>query len=70
MMDEHEPIFERAIGLPFGYVITARARPSTVKRTALRLLPWAVYLALPQGRGSRLMLAVARRVSPLIKPLG
>jgi hypothetical protein len=64
---EPEPIFERTIHLPAGYVFTARARPSTIRRTALRLLPWALYVALPQGRGARIAFALATRFSPLFK---
>jgi len=64
---EPEPVFEKSVSLPMGYVFTARARPSTVKRTVIRLLPWAVYAMLPPGRRARLALSVARRFSPLVK---
>jgi hypothetical protein len=64
---DNEPIFEKSMKLPYGYVFTARARPSTVKRTLLRLLPWAVYVALPQGRVAKAAFFVATRVSPLMK---
>jgi hypothetical protein len=64
---EPEPIFEKSLALPLGYVLTARARPSTMRRTAIRLLPWAVYAMLPPGRRARLALSVARRFSPLVK---
>jgi hypothetical protein len=64
---EPEPIFERTIELPLGYTFTARARPSTIRRTAIRLLPWALYAAMPAGRGSKIALLVAQRVSPLVK---
>lgn len=64
---EQDPIYERSVALPMGYVFTARIRPSTILGTALRLLPWALYVMLPQGRGSRLVLAAARRLSPLMK---
>jgi hypothetical protein len=62
-----EPIFEKSIPLPLGYVFTARARPSTVRRTVLRLLPWAVYAMLPPGRRARLALSFAKRISPLMR---
>jgi hypothetical protein len=62
-----EPIFEKTIELPLGYSLTARARPSTIKRTVVRLLPWAVYAMMPSGRRARLALGVARRVSPIMK---
>jgi hypothetical protein len=64
---EPEPIFERSVGLPFGYVITARARPSTVRRTVLRLLPWAIFVALPGGRAKTIGAAIANRLSPLAR---
>ena len=63
-----EPVFERSVKLPFDYVFTARARPSTVRKTAVRLLPWALYLALPGGgRLKGVALLVARRMSPFVK---
>ena len=64
---DHEPIFERSIKLPLGYAFTARARPSTVKRTLIRLLPWALYVAMPQGRVAKVALFAATRMSPLMK---
>lgn len=65
---EPEPIFEKTISLPLGYVLTARARPSTIRRTAIRLLPWALVFAMPKGnRVGKVALAVAMRVSPLVK---
>jgi hypothetical protein len=65
-MDD-EPVFEKSINLPMGYAFTARARPSTVKRTVINLLPWALYAALPKGRVARIALFAATRVSPLMK---
>ena len=65
-MDD-DPIFEKSVRLPFGYAFTARARPSTVKRTVIKLLPWALYAALPQGRIARIALFAATRVSPMMK---
>jgi hypothetical protein len=62
-----EPIFEKTIVLPLGYSLTARARPSTIRRTAIRLVPWAIYAMMPTGRRARLALGVARRVSPIMK---
>jgi hypothetical protein len=64
---EPEPVFERTIELPLGYVFTARARPSTVRRTIIRLLPWAVVVAVPQGRLTAIALFAARRLSPMMK---
>jgi hypothetical protein len=64
---DQDPMYERSFDLPMGYVFTARVTPSTIRGTALRLLPWAIYAMLPQGRGSRLALAAARRLSPLVK---
>jgi hypothetical protein len=65
---EPEPIFEKSIGVPaIGYTLSVRARPSTIRRTVLTLIPWAVYIAMPNGRASRLALSLARRVSPLAK---
>lgn len=65
-----EPIFEKTISMPLGYVFTARARPSSVRRTVIRLLPWAMYAMLPPGRRARWTLAVARRFSPLVRQKG
>jgi hypothetical protein len=62
---EPEPYFELSIPLPREYVFTARARPSTVRRTVLRLLPWAIFAAMPRGRLSRVTFGLASRVSPL-----
>lgn len=62
-----DPIYEKTLSLPFGYVFTARARPSTIRRTAIRLLPWALVAMAPAGRGSKIAQSVARRVSPLAK---
>jgi len=62
-----EPIFEKSVALPLGYVFTARVRPSTVRRTVLRLLPWAAWAMLPPGRRAKLALLFARRFSPLVR---
>jgi hypothetical protein len=63
-----EPVFEKALHIrPIDYTITVRARPATIRRTVLRLLPWALYIALPEGRVSRVAYAAARRVSPLAR---
>ncbi len=62
-----DPIYEKTIALPLGYVFTARARPASIRRTALRLLPWALVVMAPAGRRSRVAQAVARRLSPLAK---
>jgi hypothetical protein len=64
---DNEPIFEQSIRLPLGYAFTARARPSTVRRTAVKLLPWALYLALPKGRMAKLALFAANRFSPMFR---
>ena len=56
--------------MPLGYVFTARASPSTVRRTVIRLLPWAMYAMLPPGRRARMALAVAKRFSPLVRQKG
>jgi hypothetical protein len=62
-----EPIFQKTLTLPLGYVVTARARPSTIRRTAFRLLPWAVYAMMPPGRRARFAMSIAKRLSPLWK---
>lgn len=64
---DRDTIYEKSINLPMGYVFTGRVRPSSVRRTAIRLLPWAIYAMLPMGRRSRIALAVAQRVSPLMR---
>ncbi len=67
---EPEPVFEKTVSLPLGYAFTARARPSSVRRTVFRLLPWAVYAMMPPGRRARMALSFARRFSPLVKQKG
>ena len=62
-----DPIFEKSVRMPFGYAFTVRARPSTVKSTVIKLLPWALYAALPQGRVARVALFAATRLSPVLK---
>jgi hypothetical protein len=64
-----EPIFEKAIEIkPIGYTLSFRARPSTIRRTVVRLLPWAIYAALPSGsRTSKFALIAARRFSPMVR---
>lgn len=62
-----EPIYEKSIPLPLGYVFTARARPSSIRRTAFKLLPWALVAMAPAGRGSKIAQSVAKRLSPLAK---
>ena len=63
-----EPVFEKSIEFkPLGYTLSFRARPSTIRRTVLRLLPWAMYIALPEGRAARLAFSVAKRTAPLAK---
>lgn len=64
---DRDPYFEKSIKLPLGYAFTARARPSTIRKTAIKLLPWALYAAMPQGRGAKIALAVATRLSPMMK---
>ena len=66
-MNEPEPVFEKSIELPLGYSFTARARPSTIRRTVIKLLPWALYAAMPQGRGAKLALMLAMRMAPMMK---
>jgi hypothetical protein len=60
-----EPIFEKTFELPMDYVFTFRATPATIRRTAIRLLPWAIVAMLPSGtRQSRLAIGAATRFSP------
>jgi hypothetical protein len=62
-----EPIYEKTVTLPLGYAFTARARPSSIRRTAFRLLPWALVAMAPTGRASKISQSVAKRLSPLAK---
>jgi hypothetical protein len=64
---DNDPIFETSVKLPYGFVATARLRPSTVKTTLVKLLPWAIYAAMPQGRAAKVVLFAATRLSPLMK---
>lgn len=67
-MSDREPVFEKSIEIkPIGYTFSVRLRPSTVRRTIVRLLPWAVFVALPQGRAAKLAYVVANRLAPLAK---
>ena len=66
-MAQPEPIYEKSFTLPLGYTFTARARPSTVHGTILKLLPWALVAALPAGRATKFATSAARRLSPLTK---
>ena len=59
--------FERTIHLPMSYVFVARIRPATIRRTTLRLLPWAVVAMLPGKRQTKVAGAIARRLSPLYR---
>jgi hypothetical protein len=62
-----EPIYEKTIALPLGYVFTARARPSSIRRTAIKLLPWALVAMAPAGRTSKFAQSMAKRLSPMAK---
>jgi hypothetical protein len=64
---EAEPYFEFSIPLPRDHVFTARARPATIRRTAVRLLPWALYAAIPPGKLSRFAFMAASRFSPIAR---
>jgi hypothetical protein len=63
----NEQIIEKTINLPMGYVFVARARPSTIKRTAIKLLPWAIVAMLPGKKQTSVAMAIAKRLSPLSK---
>lgn len=63
-----DPVFEKSLTIkPIDHVITVRARPATIKHTLLLLMPWALYIALPEGKLARMAFSVARRISPLAK---
>ena len=62
-----EPLYEKSFALPLGYVFTARARPSSIRRTAIKLLPWALVAMAPAGRTSRIAQSLAKRLSPMAK---
>ncbi len=65
---EPEPVFEKSIAVPaIGYTLSMRARPSTIRGALLMLVPWAIYIAMPRGRASKLALGFARRLSPLAR---
>jgi hypothetical protein len=65
---EPEPFFEKNVEFrAIGYTFSFRARPSTIRRTFLKLLPWALYLALPKGRMSGVVHGVAQRFAPLVR---
>jgi hypothetical protein len=63
-----EPVIRRSIKLPYDHMLTVRATPWTIKRTAFALLPWAVVLALPANSRTRASIAmIASRFSPLLR---
>ena len=64
-----DPILEGSLDVPqIGYSLSARLRPAPIKTTLIRLLPWALYAAVPRhGRLSKLSLSMAQRFSPLMK---
>ena len=62
-----EPLYEKTFALPLGYMFTARARPSSIRRTAIKLLPWALVAMAPAGRTSRIAQSLAKRLSPMAK---
>lgn len=62
-----EQYFEKTVHLPLDYVFVARIRPASVKRTAIRLLPWAVVAMLPGKRQTKVASAIAKKLSPLYR---
>jgi hypothetical protein len=63
-----EPIIEKTFELPLDYVFTLRATPATIRRTAVRLLPWAIVAMLPAGsKKSRMAISAATRLSPWVR---
>jgi hypothetical protein len=63
-----DPVFEKSLTIkPIDHVITVRAHPATIRRTLLLLMPWALYIALPEGKLARMAFSVAKRISPLAK---
>lgn len=59
--------FEVSVPLPYNYALSGRIRPSTVRKTALMLLPWALWYVLPQGRLRLIAFGAASRYSPLLR---
>jgi len=63
-----DPILEKTLELPLDYTLTFRATPRTIRRTIVRLLPWAIVAMLPAGkRPTRIASALASRLSPLVR---
>jgi hypothetical protein len=67
-VDDADALVQASIPLPFNYAFTARLKPSTVKKTALMLVPWAIYMVLPKGKARQVAFVAASRVSPLARP--
>ena len=67
-MTEEEPVIRKSFKLPYDHMLTVRATPWTIKRTAFAVLPWAIVLALPGNSKPRASIAaIATRFSPLFK---
>jgi hypothetical protein len=63
-----EPVIRKSFQLPREQVLTIRATPWTIGKTALAVLPWAIVMATPQGSRMRSSVAaIATRFSPLIR---
>lgn len=63
-----EPVIRYSIKLPYDHMLTVRATPWTINRTAFALLPWALVLALPAHSRARASIALlASRFSPLLR---
>lgn len=64
----NEPIIKKTFDLPYNHVISVRVTPWTVKRTVIKLLPWALVAMIPAGtRKTKWLRGAATFVSPLMK---
>ena len=63
-----EPVIRKSFKLPREHMLTIRATPWTIRKTAFALLPWAIVMATPQGSKVRSSVAAAAtHFSPLIR---
>ena len=63
-----DPVIRKSFKVPQNHMLTVRATPWPITKTAIALLPWAIVMATPQGSKMRTSIAaIATRFSPLLR---